>query len=166
MKQMETSTTRPPAELTDEQASRFEKAIDLKNRGRLETALVLFKGLLKEKPENPGLHGMAAHAYWMRGDLERAVTHFRISTLLSPGSELGSLGLFHTLWDSGKVAAAIDEMKRYMSKHHSDEYTLLIDDLDAELGNLGLFHALYQSGRFNDAFEELKKCVVEHEPEE
>lgn len=163
---METRSIRPPVELTDDQASRFDRAIEMKNSGRIERTLALLRELLSELPENPGLHGMIAHAYREAGQMDRAITHFRISTLLNPNSEPGSLGLFHTLWDSGKTGAAIDEMKRYLSHHHSDEYTLLIDDLDAESGPLEPFYALYQSGRLHEAFEELKRCVADPQPEE
>ena len=40
---------------------------------------------------------------------------FRRAVLLSPHSELASVGLFHTLWASGKHDAALKEMERFLA---------------------------------------------------
>jgi hypothetical protein len=51
---------------------------------------------------------------------------------LSPHSEQASLGLFHSLWCSGKTNAAFNEMRRFVKSNDSPHYRQLIRDMLAE----------------------------------
>ena len=67
------------------------------------------------------------------GTLAMAVPYLlKRAVELSPRSELASVGLFHSLWDLGKVNQAFAEMRRFLRLSDSPEYSKLLRDLTVE----------------------------------
>lgn len=52
--------------------------------------------------------------------------------MLSPHSEMASLGLFHSLWRTDRTDAAFDEMRRFLKSNDSPHYRRLLRDLLAD----------------------------------
>src|SRR5437870_3681210 len=98
------------------------RAIRYRDSQEYENSIRILRQLAKVRPNSASVHGILGEAYWRLGRLKPAVRSFRRATELSPRSELASLGLFHTLWESGKIESAKAEMKRYMAVAKSDEY--------------------------------------------
>jgi predicted Zn-dependent protease len=68
------------------------------------------------------------------GRKTEAASSFRQATLLSPKSELASLGLFHALWESGDTDGAFEEMKRFIAAAGpSDEYRKVLQEINAKV---------------------------------
>lgn len=117
-------------ELTGGLAERFEKAIRLRDENDLEGALQLFLGLAQDYPQTPAVYGMLGHIYRKLDRHREAAQSFRKATQLSPESELASLGLFHSLRQLGDEDGALSEMKRFLEHAKSQEYDLILADLD------------------------------------
>ena len=80
---------------------RLNQAIDLKNQERYGEAVQLLEQLRETNPESASVHALLADALWERRDLIQAVASFQRAVELAPTSEMASLGLFHTLLESG-----------------------------------------------------------------
>jgi lipoprotein NlpI len=83
-------------------------------------------------PRAAKLWGYLGFLYGEAGEHAQAVRAFRKTTTLSPHSEKASLGLFHSLWNVGKIDAAFDEMRRFVKSNDSPHYRQLIRDMLAE----------------------------------
>ena len=60
-----------------------------------------------------------------------AVHSFEKAVKLAPNSELASLGLFHTLLETGDKKGAIREMNRFCSLAYSKEYQTIAKEFGA-----------------------------------
>jgi predicted Zn-dependent protease len=78
------------------------------------------------------LWGYLGFLYTETGDDEKAVQAFRKAVALSPRSELASLGLFHSLWRTGRTDAAFDEMGRFVKSNDSPHYRQLLRHMLAD----------------------------------
>jgi predicted Zn-dependent protease len=76
-------------------------------------------------PASASVHAFLADTLWDQGRLTQAIASFRKAVELAPKSEMASLGLFHTLLESGDRADAIAEMNRFLSLSDSEEYQTL-----------------------------------------
>jgi tetratricopeptide (TPR) repeat protein len=118
---------------TNEFREKFQQALDLKNSGDLESAYTLLSDIASKNPNSAPALGVLADVAYSKGLIQEAAEWFRKVTILSPKSEMASLGLFHSLFDLGDTNGAFDEMKRFMSIQHSDEYELLLSEITEAL---------------------------------
>jgi len=116
----------PPNE---EFKSKLDQAIALKNQERYGEAARILEDLRKTNPRSASVHGLLGYAQWEQGDLASAVHSFKNAVELSPQSELASLGLFHTLLESGDKQGAIREMNRFRRMAASKEYDAIAEKL-------------------------------------
>jgi predicted Zn-dependent protease len=112
---------------------KFQDAMDRKNSEDFDSAYIMLSELAYEYPNRPSVLGVLADVAERKGLIQEAADYFRQVTILSPKSEMASLGLFHTIFDLGDVNGAFEEMKRFISLKHSDEYTRLLDNITAAL---------------------------------
>ena len=102
------------------------RAIRHRDKSEYDDAIRILRALAKVKPESASVQGLLGDVYWRLGRLKQAVQSFKRATELVPKSELASLGLFHALWESGKMERAKAEMKRYMAVGKSREYASMV----------------------------------------
>ncbi len=114
------SEVKPPA--ASEFESLFKRAIDLRNNDQHSEAAEILRLLREMRPASASVHGILGQILWDDGFLDEAVSSFEKAVQLAPQSELASLGLFHTLWDTGQSQRAINEMLRFLSISDSKEY--------------------------------------------
>lgn len=107
---------------TEEFKRRLGQAIALKNQERYSEAAQILGDLRKTNPQSASVHALLGDALWEQGDLPKAVRSFKKAVKLSPESELASLGLFHTLMESGDKQGAIRELNRFRRVAASKEY--------------------------------------------
>jgi len=112
-------------QVTSEFKDRFKEAVDLKNQGRSADAEQILNDLLVISPASASVHALLADTLWDQGQLTQAIASFRKAVELAPKSEMASLGLFHTLLESGDREGAIAEMDRFLSLSDSEEYQAL-----------------------------------------
>jgi tetratricopeptide (TPR) repeat protein len=103
----------------------FQQALAYRNAAEYERALDILLKLRRRRPTSASVHGILADVYWRMHCLQQAVFSFQRAAELAPTSELASLGLYHTLKESGQPEKARAEMQRFLSLSHSDEYALL-----------------------------------------
>ncbi len=101
-------------------------------KGKHADAIAVLTLLVERHPDRGAVWGSLGKAYFEAGDFPAAAEAFGRTTVLSPSSELASLGLFHSLWKTGAGAAALVEMKRFLSVAPSAEYATLLCDLVVE----------------------------------
>ena len=110
---------------------RLNKALKLKAAKKFAKAKEILLTLADENSKSASVFGILGDVYWHLGSLSDAIQSFSRATELSPRSELASLGLFHTLWDSGQTEQALNEMERFLSLSQSSEYARLLRELIA-----------------------------------
>ena len=113
----------------------LEQSLSLKNSGDFVGALAVLSRIVRKHPKSAAAWGLRGGIYLY--ELERpkdAIACFERVTKLSPLSERGSLGLFHSLWDCGFHERAVAEMKRFLSVSNSADYA----EIAAELIEKGL----------------------------
>ena len=112
----------------------FDRAMHLRDSGEYEEALRLLHELVRDRVDRRsrlvGIHCQIGNIYTFcmdKPDLGEAA--FRKAVGLKPSSELSSLGLFHSLVAQKKEVEALEEMKRFLSKYKSAEYSRLLEEL-------------------------------------
>jgi predicted Zn-dependent protease len=110
----------------------LQAAIDTYHAGQIDQAIDHLVDGASTFPKAAKLWGYLGFLYGEAGDHAKAERAFRKTTALSPHSEQGSLGLFHSLWHMGKTNAAFDEMRRFVKSNDSPRYRQLIRDMLAE----------------------------------
>ncbi len=110
----------------------LQSAIDAFHAGQIDEAIDLIVQRASSFPKAARLWGYLGFLYGEAGKHTRAERAFRKTTALSPHSEQASLGLFHSLWNTGKTDAAFDEMRRFVKSNDSPRYRQLIRDMLAE----------------------------------
>ncbi|HWB54573.1 MAG TPA: hypothetical protein VG722_10285 [Tepidisphaeraceae bacterium] len=108
---------------------KFDQAVRLNKAGKCDKAISALESLRKQFAQSASVVGYLGGIYFEQGLLERATNCFQRATELSPRSELASVGLFHSLWASGKTNEALAEMARFLAIAESKEYRTLIRDL-------------------------------------
>lgn len=112
----------------------FEEAIELRDSGNLHKAVNKLTQILSGHPKyDTAVLGIMGNIYWELNDLSKAIECYEKAVELNPKSEMASLGLFHTLWKMGKENDAFTEMERFLSISTSEEYSLLLDEMDESL---------------------------------
>jgi predicted Zn-dependent protease len=115
---------------SNEFQSRYVEALRLKRDGRLAEARDMLEALVAERPRYPASRGVLGGLLFELGEFSAAAREFAIVTVLSPGSELASLGLFHALLEAGRREDAIVELRRFTRSKRSVEYELFLAGLD------------------------------------
>ena len=110
-------------------ARRFNEALKLRAAKRYDQAKEILLALADENEDSASVFGILGDVYWQLGSWENATRCFARAVKLSPKSELASLGLFHTLWESGQARLALNEMERFLSLSHSAEYAKVLREL-------------------------------------
>ncbi|MEL6339066.1 MAG: tetratricopeptide repeat protein [Myxococcota bacterium] len=113
-------------------AALIQEAMDLRNAGSLLESLELLKYLVQRVPRQKTVVGLLALVLQDLDRTEEAARYFKLSTELSPDSEISSLGLFHCLLSLGNLDEAFDEMRRFLANNESEEYLLLLKELNGE----------------------------------
>ena len=108
---------------------RLNEALRLRAAKRYDKAREILLNLAKEHPNSASVFALLGDVYWRVNALQDAVRCFARASSLSPESELASLGLFHTLWESGRSDDALNEMQRFLTISHSPEYARLLREL-------------------------------------
>lgn len=122
--------------IDDEFKALFEEAMGFKKAGNLVEATRCLTRLALERPDYAPVRGVLAGVLYELKEFGKAVIEFGAASRLSPRSELASLGLFHSLLNTGDRAAAVAEMKRFTNLRLSAEYDLLRAEFQAELDAL------------------------------
>lgn len=107
----------------------FDRAIALKDAGRLDEAREELLELHRASPESPAILAVLADTIWDSGSPRDAIEFFRLAQELRPSSEILSISVFHCLLESGEAEAALDEMKRYVGQYEAVEYQKLLDEM-------------------------------------
>ena len=124
------SAASPPA--TPEFKNLFKQAMDLKYEERFGEAAQILERLLKMNPNSASVHALLGDSLWDLGRLAEAIDSFQRAVELAPASEMPSLGLFHTLLESGDKQRAVAEMDRFLRVSDSKEYQVLARRLGHE----------------------------------
>ena len=118
-------------------------AISLRDSGRENEALARLREIVASHPRSTRALLVLGGLYRDRGEMDLAVTCFSEAVRIGPKLELASLGLFHSLYDSGNWRAAVVEMARFLRVSESSDYRAMIpeilrrhrgDPLDDEFG--------------------------------
>ncbi len=107
----------------------FKQAVDLKNEGRSADAMQVLERLLIMSSNSASVLALRGDTLWDLGRLVEAISSFQRAVALAPASEMASLGLFHTLLESGDKQRALAEMDRFLSLTDSQEYESLAQSL-------------------------------------
>jgi len=109
------------------------KAIDLKDRGQFSEAAVLLTETVKQFPKSASAHGLLGAIYYssLRQPKE-AIPFLKRAVRLSPKSEMASLGLFHSYWNTDQQVEALEEMKRFQAVSHSQDYDEILAEIMAK----------------------------------
>jgi tetratricopeptide (TPR) repeat protein len=110
----------------------LQAAIDSYQAGRIDAAIAHLIQNAGSFPTAAKLWGYLGFLHGEAGEHLKAARAFRRAANISPHSEQASLGLFHSLWRSGKTNAAFDEMRRFVKSNDSPSYRQLIRDMLAE----------------------------------
>lgn len=116
----------------------FELAIDLRNRGELRDAVAMLSKIVDDYSNDEriaGIHGLLAGIYMDLKEHEKALENFRKATILSPKSELASLGLYLSYVNADRDEEAIGELIRYLKKYPADLYKVTLEELLEDLKN-------------------------------
>ena len=109
---------------------KFERAIELRNSGDLDNALLILNELIREEPQYRFAYIIMGDIYWDMKEIDKSIDAFKQATILSPSSEKCSLGLFHVLWENGREDEALEEMKRFLKDYKSDEYSRILKEIN------------------------------------
>lgn len=118
------------SDVNDEVAQQFEHARQLREAGKLVEARDYLETIVAGGSESIAVFAVLASVHWEMQNLRDAISLFRRATELAPRNELASLGLFHTLWESGMHDAAFAEIKRLVSLRPSHEYQLMLKGIN------------------------------------
>jgi predicted Zn-dependent protease len=117
------------ASATPEFKELLNQALALKNQKRYAEAAQILEGLRERHPQSASAHAIFGDVLWEQNKVAEAIPAFQKAVELAPTSELASLGLFHTLLESGDKQRAIAEMNRFLSVADSKEYKAIAERL-------------------------------------
>ena len=110
----------------------FESAIDFRDKGQLREAVAIFSKILDNYSNDKGLagvHGVLGGVYMDLEEHEKALDNFKKATILSPKSELASLGLYVSYVNVDKDEEAIGELIRYLKNYPAELYKDTLEEL-------------------------------------
>lgn len=107
----------------------FDRALKLRDEGRVEEAIVILKGFTERYPKLATPHGVLGGTYYQEGEYDKAIHYLSVAARLSPHSELASRVLFHSLLKTGRTAEAKEELERYIELTGSEEFSRMLQQL-------------------------------------
>ena len=115
----------------------WDNARNFEDAGELEKALALREELFSQLPDSKKAMLPLADLYQKLGHLVEAEKLYQKIIKLYPKWELGSKFLFHFLWDDdcalwavGRRDEAIEEIARFQSIAHCDDYMKIIREIN------------------------------------
>lgn len=115
----------------------FRKASQLEEAGNPEDALAIRKQLAGEFPNSKLLILTLAKSLQNLGNLIEAEKYFKRAVKVAPKWELASLQLFHfyfdnkgTRWQIDRTDEAFDEMHRFQSISHCEDYVKIVREIN------------------------------------
>lgn len=115
----------------------FKEAMSFRDQDRLPEAAQKLEEILESGFERrESILGPLAHIYFKLHDYDNAERCYSELIRISPDTELGSLGYFHTLWNMGRERDAFNEAKRFLTRHESSEYMAMIEEMKEGLDKL------------------------------
>jgi len=108
---------------------RFQEALALRDAGDLQAARDILLDLTQADGTSAAAFAVLGGIYWTLKDLDRAIPCFEEAIGLAPKAPVASLGLFHCLWEQGRINLAIAEMKRFMAVSDSSDYRMIISEM-------------------------------------
>ncbi len=108
----------------------YLKAVNYEENGRFEDALELRKALFKYSPTEAKIIISMGESFYSLGMHKQAEQYYRKAIKLHPKLELASLRLFHFLWDRDLTDQAFEEMKRFQTVSHSDDYMEIVREIN------------------------------------
>lgn len=109
---------------------KWAEAQRLLNKGDFESELRVRKELAGMQGDRAIVWATLAESYAANGEKESAEKEYRKAVDMAPECELVSLCLFHFLWDHDRRVEALDEIKRFMSVSHSEDYVEIIREIN------------------------------------
>jgi uncharacterized protein HemY len=109
----------------------LRSAIDSYHAGTISQAIKVLADRANQL-NSPKVWGYLGFLYTESGDHAKAVQVLRKAVRLSPRSEPASVGLFHSLWRTGRTNAAFNEMRRFIKSNDSTHYRQLLCDMLAD----------------------------------
>ena len=114
----------------------FNRALDFWHEDKPFEAIKILKQLNKEFRNQPTILGMLGAIYFTSHDWANSLIYYKEVVKLSPKSESGSIGLFHSLWHYERFDEAFEEAKRFVKLNgFSKKYDFIMK----ELGENGVF---------------------------
>ena len=110
----------------------LQAAIDLFQDQHLTEAIFALKKLVRRFPDSAKLWGYLGFLHREGKELKAAVRCFQHAVVLSPKSERASLGLFYSLWRSGRFNDALKEMTRFAATGQPKAYLGLLSGRASE----------------------------------
>jgi tetratricopeptide (TPR) repeat protein len=110
----------------------FESAIELRDKGQLRDAVVILSKIVDNYSNDKriaGFHGVLGGVYIDLEEHEKALDNFKKATILSPKSELASIGLYVSYVNVDKDEEAIRELIRYLKNYPADMYKITLEEL-------------------------------------
>jgi hypothetical protein len=86
--------------------------------------------LSKLDPTSPAIFTILGDVCWEMELQEEAISAFRGAVRLKPKAEAPSLGLFRCLWELGRLVEAVEEIKRFQSVSHSEDYDRIVKEIN------------------------------------
>lgn len=115
---------------------RFELGIKLRNEGKLNEAVEVFKEIIDLYIDHPNIGGMytiLGGIYQDLGNRYQAKSSYIEATKHNPKSELASLGLYLSFTELEEYEEAINELDRYLSKYEPRNYKITLLELLGDL---------------------------------
>lgn len=114
-------------------AAEFDNALKLRDAGNLSGARDALKALVEQLiPADKRLlaqtHMQLGNICDQLGDHAQQEAHFRSAVEIAPMLQLASLGLFHSLYEQGRIDDALREMLRLLRLRYSNLYADLLCD--------------------------------------
>lgn len=98
----------------DQEPEAHKRGVALEREEKLEEALAAFTELPTDDDYSHLARSLCrGRVLWKLQRFEEAVEAYRQAVSIKPDSEIGTLGLYHTLMDCGRFDEALEEGKRF-----------------------------------------------------
>jgi len=125
----------------NEAAIAFKEAFFYDDLGQFEKALKIRKTLEQAFPKHRLVLMALGNTYENLRRLDEAEKYYREAVRLYPKEEFASKFLFHLLWDDDREFweedrrdEAIEEMKRFQSLSHCEDYMEIVREINEKYG--------------------------------
>lgn len=127
------------SDMDPSQEETLERATTLRDEKRYRESAALLEPLAEIYPNNKWVWGVLAADFFLMDDYERSERTFRLMTERWPQWDIASVGLFHSLWELGRMDDAFDEARRFFIEGgKSKEYKRLFKEMVEELSARGV----------------------------